>query len=270
MVERDLRIRYKNSLLGFFWSFLNPIVTVLVMSVVLKFIMQNSTPNISAYVLAAYLPFLFFQFAILDSAQSVLASLPVVKKVYFPREILPIAAVLSNFVNFLLALVVFFGYLLYVWATSDRSVSPFTWNILLLPPLLVVHLALTVGLSLIVSALNTFYEDVKYMVGVGLYILFFLCPIMYFSETVLVAMKSRPNGDLLYLLYHLNPMATLATAYRKILVPPGPIDAGPSGRIDPLPFDWALFGITSALALAVLIGGYALFNRMKWRFAERP
>ncbi|MEZ5162709.1 MAG: ABC transporter permease [Fimbriimonadaceae bacterium] len=107
MVERELRIRYKNSFLGFFWSLLNPLVTVAVMTVVFKYLMQNSTPNFSAYVLAAYLPFLFFNMTLLDSAQSVLVSLPVVRKVYFPREILPLASIASNFIHFLLALLVF-------------------------------------------------------------------------------------------------------------------------------------------------------------------
>jgi ABC-2 type transport system permease protein len=91
MVERELRIRYKNSVLGFFWSLLIPLVTVAVMTVVFKVFLKNETPNFGAYVLAAYLPFLFINQAILDSAQSVLVSLPIVKKVYFPREILPLA-----------------------------------------------------------------------------------------------------------------------------------------------------------------------------------
>lgn len=269
MVERELRIRYKNSVFGFFWSLLNPLVTVLVMKVVLEVIMQNDTPNFSAYILAAYLPFLFFQFSLLDSAQSVISAMPVVRKVYFPREVLPLASVLSNFVNFLFALGVFFCYLLTIWLLSGRQVSPFSWNVLFLPLLLLVHLLLTAGLSLIISALNTFYEDVKYITGVALYLMFFLSPIMYFSETVNHALASRPNGELWYLIYHLNPMATLATAYRKILVPPGPIHVG-SEHVQPLPFEWGLFGITGAIALGLFVFGYRTFNRLKWRFAERP
>ena len=81
MVERELRIRYKNSVVGFFWSLLNPMLTVMVMTLVFKFFLNNQTPNFSASVLAAYLPYMFFQAALMDSAQSVLASLPVVKKV---------------------------------------------------------------------------------------------------------------------------------------------------------------------------------------------
>ncbi|HRI42944.1 MAG TPA: ABC transporter permease [Fimbriimonadaceae bacterium] len=268
MVERELRIRYKNSALGFFWSLLNPLITVLVMTVVFKYVMNNDTPNFSAYILAAYLPYLFFQLTLLDASQSVLVALPVVKKVYFPREILPLASVFSNFIHFLLAILVFFAYLLVVYLLDPR-ISPFSWTILLLPALLLINFALAAGLSLIVSALNTFYEDVKYIVSVLLYLLFFLSPIMYFSETVLYSGGLGGRNQLIYFLYHLNPVAMLCTAYRKVLVPPQPVQVG-ENFYPALPLDWGLLGITAAMSLAALIGGYAMFNRMKWRFVERP
>lgn len=268
MVERELRIRYKNSALGFFWSLLNPLITVLVMTVVFKYVMNNDTPNFSAYILAAYLPYLFFQLTLLDASQSVLVALPVVKKVYFPREILPLASVFSNFIHFLLAILVFFAYLLVVYLLDPR-ISPFTWTVLLLPALLLINFALAAGLSLIVSALNTFYEDVKYIVSVLLYLLFFLSPIMYFSETVLYSGGLGGRNQLVYFLYHLNPVAMLCTAYRKVLVPSQPVQVGES-FYPALPLDWGLLGITTAMSVAALIGGYAMFNRMKWRFVERP
>lgn len=268
MVERELRIRYKNSALGFFWSLLNPLITVLVMTAVFKYVMNNNTPNFSAYILAAYLPYLFFQLTLLDSAQSVLSSLPVVRKVYFPREILPLASILSNFVHFLLAILVFFAYLLVVYLLDPR-VSPFSWQVLILPALLVINFSLVTGLALIISALNTFYEDVKYIVSVLLYLLFFLSPIMYFSETVLYSGGLGGRNQLIYTLYHLNPIAMLCTAYRKVLVPAQEVQVG-SKFYPALPLDWGLLGITAAVSIALLIGGYAVFNRMKWRFVERP
>ncbi len=273
MVERELRIRYKNSFLGFFWSLLNPLVTVAVMTVVFKFLLRNDTDNFSAYILAAYLPFMFFNLTLMDSAQSVLVALPVVKKVYFPREILPLAAVAGNFIHFVLALFVFFVYMFLVWAMSGFEVTPFTWRIGFLPVLLVVNLMLSTGLSLILSALNVFYEDVKYMLSVLLYLLFFVTPIMYFSETVYFALKGRPDGGFLYWLYHLNPVAMLSTTYRKVLVPPGQIEVIENGhaiKVGPLPMDWAMFGVTCAISFGVLVFGYWTFNRLKWKFVERP
>ncbi len=274
MVERELRIRYKNSALGFFWSLLNPLVTVAVMTFVFKYVMQNETENFSAYILAAYLPFIFLQLCLLDSAQSVLIALPVVKKVYFPREILPLSSVISNFIHLVLAMFVFLAYLFILYAVTGFQSSPFTWRLLFLPVLLLVNLMLATGFSLLISAYNVFYEDVKYLVSVGLYLGFFLTPIMYFSETVFYALrKYGQTGELIYTLYHLNPVAMLSTAYRKTLVPPGKmkvVEAGNVIDISPLPFNWAMFGICVLVSLAVLIYGYHVFNRLKWKFVERP
>lgn len=266
MVERELRIRYKNSFLGFFWSLMNPLITVLVMTVVFKNFLNNGTENLSAYMLAAYLPFLFFQMCVLDSAQSVLAALPMVKKIYFPREILPLAMILSNFVHLILALLVFFGYLIfYVWLRHPAD-FPIPKTALLLPIVLLIHLALSTGISLIVSALNTFYEDVKHIVSVVMYLLFFACPIMYFSENVAYSFK---DSGWKYVLYHLNPVATLCTSYRKILLDPQPVISN-NVKLDPLPLDWGLLGYTAFFSIAMLVIGYLVFNRLKWRFVERP
>jgi len=269
MVEREIKIRYKNSVFGFLWSLLNPLVTVLVLTLVFKYLNGNPTPNFSAYILAAYLPFMFFQFAIMDSAQSVLAALPVIRKVYFPREILPLAAICSNFIHFLLALVVLFAYFLFIWIRHPQ-VTPFTESVIWLPVLIVIQFALTVGVGFIVSALNTFYEDTKYIVGVALYLLFFLSPILYFSENVRYAFPSDPEKEnIVYVAYHLNPVAMLSTAYRKVLVPPQ--DVYVNGQwVPPLPLSWTLLGITALVSFGVLAFGYWAFNRVKWRFVERP
>lgn len=269
LVERDLRIRYKNSLLGFLWSLLNPLITVMVMTVVFKFALENDTPNFSAYILAAYLPYLFFQMSVLDSAQSVLTALPIVKKVYFPREILPLASILSNFIHLVLALGVYFAYMLVVYWLDPR-VWPFTWNSLLLPVLLCINLALAAGTGLIVSALNTFYEDVKYIVSVLLYLMFFICPIMYFSENIRYSQSLQgPYGDLIYTLYHLNPVAMLVTSYRKALVAPQQVMVN-GNYVDSLPLDWGLLAACAGISFGLLAFGYRLFCNVKWRFVERP
>jgi ABC-type polysaccharide/polyol phosphate export permease len=267
MVQRDLRIRYKNSVLGFFWSLLNPLITVIVMTLVFKSFLGNNTPNYSAYILASYLPYMFFQLCLLDSAQSILTNLPIIRKIYLPREVFPISSVISNFVHQCLALVVFFLYLLVVYA-FDRRVFPLQAGAVLLPVLLVINLMLTMGLSFIVSALNTFYEDVKYIVSVLLYLMFFLCPIMYFSEAVYQKSMEK-GGTMLYTLYHLNPVAMLSVAYRKLLLAPQPVEFR-GKTYDPLPLDWGLLGVTALTSFLLLVGGYALFNRLKWRFVERP
>src|SRR3990172_3236026 len=252
MVERELKIRYKNSFLGFFWSLLNPLLTVAVLTYVFRNYVGLETKNLSAYILAAYLPFIFFQMSVLDSAQSVLSNIQLIKKIYFPREILPLAQVISNFIHLLLALLVFFGYLLVVYL-RDPSISPFQLTSLYLPLVLFVNFALATGLGLLVSALNTFYEDVKYIVTVVLYILFFLCPIMYFSENVFANATISGKTGIAYVLYHLNPVAMLCTAYRKILVAPQPVSMraaqGTITSLPALPMHWALFGATALISI---------------------
>ncbi len=268
MVERELRIRYKNSFLGFFWSLLNPLFTVLVLTVVFKNFIGVTTPNLSAYILAAYLPFLFFQMAVLDSSQSILANVQLIKKIYFPREILPLAQVAANFVHLLLALLVFFVYLAVIYF-RDPTIPTIQATSLYLPIILVINLALAVGLGLIVSALNAFYEDVKHIMTVLMYLLFFLCPIMYFSENVMAHSAARNDGGMLYVLYHLNPVAMLCTAYRKVLVAPQPVQLGDT-TLPALPLEWGLLGVTAVVSAVALVLGYAVFNRLKWRFVERP
>ena len=195
----------------------------------------------------------------MDSAQSVVGSLPIIKKIYFPREILPLANIIANFIHFILALGVYFAYLIVLWAVTGFEVSPFTWKMGFLPVLLVLNFCLATGIGFYISALNVFYEDVKYIVGVGLYLMFFLTPVMYFSETVYFALKAK-GWEWLYYVYHLNPVATLCTAYRKTLVPTGMIEIQPGPGQAPemmymLEFNWVLFWIATIISVFVLFSG---------------
>jgi ABC-type polysaccharide/polyol phosphate export permease len=268
LVLRELRVRYKNSYLGFFWSLIVPLVTVAVLTIVFKRVMGMVIPNYSAYVLAAFLPWMYFQTALLDSSQSVLAQIQLVKKVYFPREVLPLAAVLANLVHFVLALLVFFIYLLgYVGA-------PLLPSVVLLPVLVFFQTLLIAGLSLIISCLNVFYEDTKYIVSIGLQLMFYLVPVIYFSEQVYHAQITSPEWQRwIYLVYHLNPIAMLMTAYRKILLPPITVQqVGMAQRqtLAPLPMEWGLLAIACMVSVLVFVLGYAFFNKCKWDFAEQP
>ena len=269
MVRRDLKIRYKNSALGIFWSFLAPMAQVGVMWFVFGTILNRGVPGFPLYILAAYLPFTFFQFAVLDSAQSVLGNLPLVKKIYFPREILPLASVLANFFHLLLGFGIFFTLLLIVYMRDPRLV-PFQTTTVYLPVLLVISLTLSLGLGLIVSALNTFYEDVKFIANLVLYLMVFLCPIMYFAEEVAATRLNLRSDGLLYNLYNVNPVAALATAYRKVLLAPVDVPISGGASYPSLALSWSQITFAAAIAFATLIFGYWLFNRLKWRFVERP
>jgi lipopolysaccharide transport system permease protein len=272
LVERDIRIRYKNSIFGFFWSFLNPLATTLVMTVVFGKLLHNDVPNFSAYVLAAYLPFSFFQQSVLDSSQSILGSMQLVKKIYFPRELLPFALVISNFIHLVLGFGVFFLLLLAIYIVHPGDI-PFRATTIYLPILLVISLILASGMSLLVSALNTFYEDVKYIVGVALYLLFFLCPVMYFIETIANSDVVRDH-PLWFKIYNLNPVADLSVAYRKVLLAPTKImvhglNSQTLVPANPIPIEWNWIGYSALFSIVTFIVGYTVFSRLKWRFVER-
>ncbi len=266
LVVRELKIRYKNSALGFLWSLIVPLVTVAVLTIVFKRVMGMAIPNYSAYVLAAYLPWMFFNTALMDSAQSVIGQINLVKKVYFPREILPLSFVIANLVHFGLAMLVFFAYLLlYVHA-------PLLPSMFWLPLLLIVHLALITGLCLAISCFNVFYEDTKYVVSIALNLLFYLTPVVYFSEQILTAkVFSFGPPNLVYILYHLNPMAVLMSCYRKCLLPPIHAQTGviTQHHITNVPMSPWLIAIAVLVSFGVLIGGYRMFKTREWEFAEK-
>jgi ABC-2 type transport system permease protein len=205
---------------------------------------------------------------VLDASQSVLSSIQLVKKIYFPREILPLATIISNFIHLMLGFVVFFLLLIVNYIIRPGS-FPIQATTIYLPILLVISFMLATGLGLIVCALNTFYEDVKYMMGVFMYMLLFLCPVMYFIEEVANAgpVKAHP---IYFKLYNLNPVAVLTTAYRKILLAPQYIRMRDGSKAHPFPLEWSWVGYAAVLSFLVLIGGYAVFNRVKWKFVERP
>lgn len=271
LVIRELRVRYKNSVLGFFWSLLNPLATVLVMTLVFKYVMGMRIANYSAYILVAYLPWTFFQFALLDSSQTILVYMQVIKKIYFPRVLLPLAAVVSNFIHFLLAMGVLFAYLYGFVGTPPQR------GLLLLPLVMLSQLLWLVGLSALIACWNVFYEDVKYLVSVGLQLLFFLTPVIYFSEqlryTTLIPEAYREG--LFWASHLINPMAALAMAYRKAILPPITIvqehaALGQAMQFPDMPLPLWLVGLNLLGGAGMALLGLSYFRKREWEFVERP
>lgn len=248
LVIRDLKVRYKNSVLGFFWSLLNPLIQVLVITIVFHYVLglRARVRDYSAYVITALMPWAFFQMSLLDSSQSVLLHFAVLKKVYMPREVLPMSTVLANFVHFLLSLVVLFAY------AVVRGIH-FTPMILFLPVVVFLQLLLNLGLAFFVSALNVYYEDVKYIVAVLTNVLFYLTPVLYPSGFI---------GDEYFGIYRLNPVAHLIIMYQKCFL------AG-ARQLDPRPLDLWYVLLTAVTCVGVALAGYAFYNSKKWEFAER-
>jgi lipopolysaccharide transport system permease protein len=259
LMVRDIKVRYKNSTLGFFWSLINPLAQVCIITLVFQLVIRIGFPNYSAYVLVGFLPWTFFQMAVLDASQSILLHGALLKKVYIPREAIPISIVLSNLVHFLLALLVLFAYMAVIRI-------PFTWRLLLLAPVIFFQTLLTLGVGLLVSCANVFYEDVKYVMTVGLNLMYYLVPVIYVVEQLANIPPKYPwlyaHRDVVVGMYQLNPLAVWITAYRHILLPPVP------GAIGYLPLDPRFVAVAAILSVGIAILGYTVFNRYKWEFAE--
>ena len=256
LVVRDLKVRYKNSILGFAWSLLNPLLLMLVFTVVFTVMLPNqSIPRFPVFLLCALLPWNFFNTSVMGSVNSIVQNGHLIKKVYFPREILPISAVLSNFVNFLFALPVLFALMIVFHV-------PITIWLVYLPMIMLVQIAFTIGIALILSTLNVFYRDTGVIMEVVIQAWFFLTPVFYAAEvlpewkTVLgIALPVRR------LTYMLNPMASIIATYRSILY--GFVDGSP-----PAPPAWDFFSRTIITALVVLVIGYLVFTHYSNRFGE--
>lgn len=256
LVMRDLKVRYKNSVLGFLWSLLNPLLLMLVFTVVFTVMAPNTTiRDFPAFILCALLPWNFFSTAMSGAVNSIVHNGHLIKKVYFPREVLPISVVLSNLVNFLLALPVLFLFL-----AIFRI--PFTIWLVYLPVIMAVQVAFVIGIALILATVNVFYRDTAVILEVVLQAWFFLTPVFYPAEflpewrTVLgLALPVRR------LTYILNPMASIVASYRSVLY-------GFANGAPPAPPAWDFFSRTVLTALVCLIIGFVVFARYSRRFGE--
>ncbi len=250
LVVRDLKARYKNSVLGFVWSLLNPLAMMIVFTIVFTVIVPNNqVANYPIFLLAGLLPWNFFSSAVMVGTNSVVANGGLVKKVYFPREVLPLSSVLANLVNFLLALVVLFVAIV----VFRIGFSSWLW---MLPIVIFIQTCFTLGIVFFLSTLNVFYRDIMMVMDVVMLAWFFLTPVFY--PISLLPSGYRVLGlviDVRRWMYIVNPMASLTAAYRDLLY------FGVYTNLD-------FFLRTAATALVVLAAGYLFFIRFSGRFGE--
>jgi lipopolysaccharide transport system permease protein len=251
LVVRDLKVRYKNSILGVLWSLLNPLLMTLVFTVVFTVMTPagGNIPNFPVFVLSALLPWNFFSASVIGSTNSIVGSTNLVNKVYFPREILPLSTVLAELFNFCLALVILFGMIF----VSGIELTP--W-ILLLPLVILIQVIFTLGIGFILATLNVFYRDTQQIMNVVMLAWFFVTPIFY--QVSILPRNYQLLGitiDVWRWAHILNPMTSLIATYRVILY---------NGA--PPAYDFLLRTAVTAFAF-FLIGAY-IFRRYSWRFAE--
>jgi len=245
LVSRNLKIRYKNSFLGFFWTILNPTLMALVYAVFIKGILRFRAVSLSE-ILVGVFAWQFLVQTVSDCMNAVVGNTSLIKKIYFPRLILPLSTVLANFVNFLLSLAVLVVALPFLGAIPS-------WRWLWIPLLALLHLALCGGLAFLVSCSNVFFRDTEHLIGILLTSWFFLTPVMY----TLQVFGDHPGRSLLVRWYLVNPMATLIILYRWAFG----LGGSTAGFAPSL---WA----GGLLCLGLLVAGQAVFRHFEGRFAD--
>jgi lipopolysaccharide transport system permease protein len=244
LVARELKARYRGSVLGFFWSFVNPLLLLLIYSFVFTVILPGRMGDLNPYALFLFcgiLPWTWFSSSMLESANVLISGGNLIKKVLFPAEVLPIVTVLANMVHFFLALPILIVFLIYF--DAPLQVSELAW----FPVVVAVQLVLTLGLALTVSALTVHFRDIKDLLSNLMTFWFFATPIIYPTTIV---------GDLGKRLLDLNPFTHIAISYQEILFYPGPFG------------HWKWLVALGAGSLGVFLVGYFLFDRLRDSFAE--
>jgi lipopolysaccharide transport system permease protein len=257
LVLRDLRTRYKGSALGYLWTQLAPLGTMLVFVLVFSLILPAGVALFPVFIIVALLPWNFTAEAVTGGTRSVLDNAALVKKVYFPREVLPLVSVFSSLVNYLLSLPMMFLVIALVQLFSLGSLN-LSWTISYLPVLLIIQTIMLAGLALLLSALAVFLRDIVHLVGIVVNIWFFLTPIIY-------PLSTFSDERIARLVRWLNPMASLVEFYREILYG-NPVPVG----LIPTPGIPALSSVlrVSVTAIILLVAGYWVFQRSSARFGE--
>ncbi len=238
---RTIRARYKQSILGGMWAILQPTATAIIFSIIFTRFVKIDTGNIPYIVFSytAMAPWTLFTSSISDMTDSLVANMNLVGKIYFPREILPIAAVLARLLDFAISLVLMALFMLVYRVEVNPTL------LLFFPVILATQLCLALGLGFIGAALNVFYRDVKHIIALGLQIWLYASPIIYPIEQV---------PEWLRPYYFLNPMAGIIVSYRDILLK----QQAPGYYL----------GISAVIAAVALVVGYRFFKRVEFQFAD--
>lgn len=240
LVGRHLHARYRGSFLGFIWSFLNPLCLIAVYSLVFQYYIRfDDVDHYTLFLFSGLLPWIWFSGGLLEATGAISGGGNLITKAMFPAHILPMVAVLTNLVHFLLAIPLLLGFMVLTGIMPAASVIAF-------PVVIAVELLFLAGLSLGLSALNVYYRDVQHILGNVMTLWFFLCPILY-------PVKNVPE-HLRFTLY-LNPVALFTEMYQGLLI---------DGAFP----DLKLLGIAGAMSLLTFLLGNLVFNRYRDGFAE--
>lgn len=240
LVKRDLKSRYKGSVFGFFWMFLNPLLQLFVYTAVFSVIMRMGIDKFYLFLFVALVPWIFFSTCLSGGAQVIFSQQDMVKKIYFPREVLPLSFTISQFVNMLLSFII----VLLAVLLSGIEINFVAW--LFLPLIMVIEFFLALGITYIVSALNVYFRDLEHIMQILAMVWMYMTPVIYPIEMVPEEYTA---------LFYLNPMTSIVNSYRNILY---------YGKIPEMNM------LINALLMSLLVWlvGHIVFAKLQRHFVE--
>lgn len=240
LVKRELRGRYQRSVLGILWTMINPLFQILVYTIIFTFIFPSSINEYYLYLMSGLIPWTFFSESLNEGASSIVVNGDLTRKIYFPRDILVISKVTSKFVNFILAMIVVFVFLLF----SSIKLSPI--HLIVLPVIMFIEFILTLGFTLFFSAITVYFRDMEYIVGVIMMAWVWATPIMYDANGI---------DPTVHMLINFNPMTSIINAYHMVLYH------------QQYP-NMTQLGLAFIVSVIVLVIGEFVFVRLEGNFAE--
>ncbi len=238
-VKKEIRGKYKGSFLGVLWSFINPLLSVVVYAIVFHYIMRFNIEHYLIYLIAGIIPWTFFTTSINSGMNSILFNANIIKKVYFPREILPISSVTSGLVNFIISCIIILIFAIF----SGVGIG---FSLLFLPIVVIIQYIFTLGIVFVLSAIEIYVKDIEHIVNFIISMLFYVTPILYTPEYVPERMR---------FILQLNPMAYIIEAYHDIFY------------YKQIPNMYNL-GIIFIISMLIFVLGHKVFRRLQKGFAE--
>lgn len=239
-IQKDVGGKYKKSFLGVLWSFINPLLQIVVYWLVFDKILHTSNKeNYVVYLCCGLIPWQYFAAVVNRGAATVIENGSILKKVYFPREIFPISLVASETVNFFISTIMI---LVFVIAGGITL----TWNVLWYIPIVLVQFILSIGIAFLVSSISVYVRDLIHILGILIQLMFYATPIVYALDQV---------PDRFIWVARLNPMAYIIDSYRNIFY---------EGKMPNLQY----LGVALLFGVGFCIVGYLVFKKLEKRFAE--
>lgn len=238
---REIKARYKQSFLGIFWVVLNPLLQMIILSFIFSQIIRTDSLGVPypIYLYTGLLPWNFFSIALGSSLGVLVENAPLLKKIYFPREILVLSVITAKLIDFLFSVIIFL--VLMVWFNI-----PFTPVMILFIPLFLIQCIFMFGLGLLLSSLNLLYRDIQYLFNLVIILWFYLTPIIYATELLPAHYQW---------IFKFNPMAVFITSYRDVLL---------SGKLP----NMGNLAMATAISLIIFVISYKLFKRLEGMFAD--